>query len=80
METFKLNAQIDEHGTLRIEVPTNLPPQTAEVVVVLQPIDENNTDPNGWPIGFFEKTYGSLADDPIERPEQPPLTERDPIE
>lgn len=22
----------------------------------------------GWPPGFIERTYGSLADDPIERP------------
>jgi hypothetical protein len=23
-------------------------------------------DASGWPIGFFEKTYGSLADDPLD--------------
>jgi hypothetical protein len=26
--------------------------------------------PNGWPPGFFEQTYGSTQDDPLERPPQ----------
>ena len=29
---------------------------------------------------FIERTYGILADDPIERPEQLPLEEREPLE
>jgi hypothetical protein len=33
----------------------------------------------GWPPGFFERTYGSLANDPIERPSQGEFEERDPI-
>lgn len=33
----------------------------------------------GWPPGFIERTYGSLADDPIERPPQGDFEERDAI-
>jgi len=29
--------------------------------------DAEATDEHGWPAGFFEETYGSLADDPLER-------------
>ncbi|MBE2272502.1 MAG: hypothetical protein IAE80_29980 [Anaerolinea sp.] len=29
---------------------------------------------------FIERTAGSLADTPIERPEQPPYEEREPLE
>jgi len=29
---------------------------------------------------FLKRTYGILADDPIERPEQLPLEEREPLE
>jgi hypothetical protein len=29
---------------------------------------------------FLRATYGILRDDPIERPEQPPLEDRDPLE
>jgi hypothetical protein len=36
-------------------------------------------DAPGWPPGFIERTYGSLADDPIERPSQGDFEERDPI-
>lgn len=34
----------------------------------------------GWPPGFFERTYGALADDPIERPPQGDHEMRDEIE
>ena len=34
----------------------------------------------GWPPGFFERTYGILIDDPIERPPQGEYEERDEIE
>ena len=27
-------------------------------------------EPKGWPKGYFEETYGALADDPLVRPEQ----------
>ncbi len=26
--------------------------------------DHEEVDALGWPVGFFERTYGSLADDP----------------
>lgn len=35
------------------------------------------TDELGWPVGFFDRTYGAFADNPIERPEQPPLEMRE---
>ncbi len=31
----------------------------------------------GWPIGYFEKYYGILADVPFERPPQPPMEKRE---
>ena len=34
---------------------------------------------NGWPDGFFEKFYGALADDPIERGPQGEFEVRDEI-
>ncbi|MCA0457368.1 MAG: hypothetical protein LCI00_25580 [Chloroflexi bacterium] len=32
-------------------------------------INSKPTDANGWPIGYFDTTYGSFADNPIERGE-----------
>lgn len=47
------------------------------------PIDEPPADPRddlGWPPGFFEETYGALADDPLTRPEQGEAQEREALE
>jgi hypothetical protein len=30
----------------------------------------SHLDERGWPHGFFEQTFGSLADDPLTRPPQ----------
>lgn len=80
METIKLQARIGEDGVLKLEVPTGLSARDVEVVLVLQATAPQAVDAKGWPVGFFDRTYGALADDPIERPPQLPLEERDPIE
>jgi len=80
METLKLSAHIDETGMLKLEVPTGLSAGAVEVVVVVQTRQAESIDAKGWPLGFFERTYGALADDPIERSPQPPLEDRDTLE
>ncbi len=37
-------------------------------------------DANGWPAGFFEETYGSLASDPLQRLPQGTLETREEIQ
>ncbi len=32
---------------------------------------------SGWPSGFFEETIGGWLGEPLERPQQPTLEERD---
>lgn len=58
-----------------IQVPKEL--RNRDVEVIILPLDAKNgnenaveLDANGYPIGFFERTAGSLADDPIERAPQ----------
>jgi hypothetical protein len=75
METVILRKRTEKNGTVVIPVPETLHNQDLDLVVVMQPVK-----PRQWRPGFFEETYGSLADDPIERPEQLPEDERDPIE
>jgi len=41
--------------------------------------DKKHTPPEAW-ASFVERMYGALADDPIERPPQLPLEDREPIE
>jgi hypothetical protein len=76
METIKLKAYVGSDGILKLEVPVNVKDTDLEVVVVMQP-SETLVDDLGWPAGFFEETYGSLADDPIERPPQGEYEVRD---
>jgi len=34
--------------------------------------DQKTVDSNGWPVGYFEETAGSFADDILEAPNDPP--------
>jgi hypothetical protein len=80
METIKLQTQVTDDGLLKLELPTGMTNRKLEVLIVMQPVEEPEADELGWPIGFFDRTYGALADDPIERPVDFPLDVRDEIE
>ena len=80
METIKLTTRIDSTGKLHLELPTKLANQQVEILIVLQPVKEEQTDETGWPVGYFEETYGICADDPIERGDQGTFEIREPIE
>jgi hypothetical protein len=78
METIKLKTHVGSDGILKLEVPVNVRDADLEIVVVMQP-SETPVNELGWPVGFFEETYGSLADDPIERPSQGEYEVRDEV-
>lgn len=80
METFKIRTHVGSDGILKFEMPVGVLNTDWEVVVVAQPLATQEVDELGWPIGFFERTYGALADDPIERGEELPPDVRDEIE
>jgi hypothetical protein len=85
VETIVLKQRPDADGTLTISVPAALRDKELEILVVLQPVatpdqKSENLDERGWPIGFFEETYGSLADDLIERLPQGVLEVREAME
>jgi hypothetical protein len=80
METIKLKTYVGSDGILKLEVPVGVSNRDLEVVVVLQPLVNLSVDELGWPIGYFEETYGSLADYPIERGDQGIPEIRDAIE
>lgn len=80
MESIKLNTRVGEDGILKLELPTGLINRKLEVLIVMQPMNDEPVDELGWPIGFFDRTYGALSDDPIERPVDLPPEVRDEIE
>ena len=58
-----------------IEVPQELRHEDIDVIFFRRhekngSRNEVEVDANGYPIGFFERTAGALADDPIERAPQ----------
>ena len=77
LNTVKRFAQVGEDGLLKIELPVGMPNIAIEYVIVWQQIA---VDDNGWPVGFIDRTYGSMADDPMDEIEQLPPEERDEID
>lgn len=67
MQTLTLKARSDKDGMIRLEIPTNISDKDLEIVVVMQTIAHEPVDVMGYPIGYFDETYGSLANDPLER-------------
>lgn len=80
MEALKFRARIGKDGILQLVMPDELRDQEVEAVVVLRMLEDRKTDALGWPIGFFERTYGAFADEPLERGDQGEHEIRDEIE
>jgi hypothetical protein len=58
-------------GILKLELPLEMTETDLKVLVVVQRKEKRR-----WPEGYFERTAGSLADAPIERPQQGEYEER----
>ena len=80
MQTITLKTRTDHNGMVKLEVPTDLADRELEIVLVMQPIADEVLDDMGYPVGYFEETYGSFANEPLER-QQPPMPDvRDTLE
>jgi hypothetical protein len=75
LKTIPLSGHIEKDGTLDLKAQTGLAESDVEVVVTIKPKRSAK-----WPEGFIERTYGSLANDPIERPPQLPLEVRETLD
>ena len=86
LDTVNLTQRVSDEGTLTVSVPENLRGKQLKVVVILQPSDEappaqtEKLDARGWPVGFFDRTYGSLAEEALEQLPQGEIEVREPIE
>ncbi len=72
MRSLTVHARVGADGTLRLDVPIGPEDAGREVVVTVKPEPEptEQRPAASWPEGYFESTYGCLADTPIERPDQ----------
>lgn len=80
MTSFSVKTRVKPDGTLQVVVPTGLPESDVDVLLVIRPLNAGsaNAGPTAaWPAGFFDTTFGSLADDPLVRPPQLDLEARE---
>jgi hypothetical protein len=82
MNTLRTLHESDETGTIHIDVPVGAPHRRVELVVVWQEVEPAATAQRAreQKRAELEALAGALADDPIVRPEQPPLESRVPVE
>lgn len=79
MVAISTKGRVKDDGTLDLHVTTGLPETDVEVLLVLEPLvskGKGGSMHGGWPEGFFEKTFGSLRDNPIGYEPAPPLEMR----
>lgn len=76
METIRLKTHIGSDGILKFEMPVEVSDVDADIEVTIHVQQHEKED---W-ISFLNRTYGSLAHDPIERPPELPVETREPIE
>lgn len=74
MQAIRVLEKTGKDGSLRLNIPVGNPESEFEVLVVFQPIGLSakigTAEERGWPAGYFENTYGSIADESFTRPPQ----------
>jgi hypothetical protein len=71
MQTIRVLEKTGKDGMLSLRIPLGKPEAEYEVLVVVQhrtaatPEEERS-----WPPGYFETTFGAIADDTFARPPQ----------
>ncbi len=80
MRRIETTVTVAADGSATVDEPLRLPTGRHRVVVLVAEPAAVARDERGWPLGFFEETYGSLADDPLSRPEHGEPQEREALE
>ncbi len=73
MVSFSVKTRVTPDGMLQVVIPTGLPEADVDVLVVVRPVTActaGGSAPGSWPEGFFDKTFGCLAEDPLVREPQ----------
>ncbi len=68
MTSISVKTRVKADGTVQVAVPTGLPESDVDVLLLIQPINGGSAKGlDAWPEGFFEQTYGCMAEDPLPR-------------
>jgi hypothetical protein len=81
MQSVNIQTHVGPDGILRLEIPTNLPEQDLQVLVIYQQTPDPPTlTQEEWSPDFFEKVIGSWEGEPLTRGEQGQYEEREILE
>jgi len=76
MDAITIQTHVGKDKILKVEMPVEIPDVDYEVTIRALPKEMSRDE---W-VAFVNETYGSLADDPIERGPQGEYEVRDEIE
>jgi hypothetical protein len=62
MQTIQLKARTEKDGSIALVVPTSLPCRDLEVTITYRALPEEPLDDMGRPVGWIERTAGSIPD------------------
>jgi hypothetical protein len=79
MSVHRMTATPEADGSLHLTVPVGATSGTFDVSVVATPRAESSSAESGWPDGYFERTYGSVADDSFVAPPRLPPEPVEPL-
>jgi len=73
MVSISLRGHVRADGTLQLQIPTKLSETAVEVTIMLRSVNAEGAESKKivWPEGYFERTFGSLRNNPINY-EPPP--------
>ena len=85
METRSLRTKVGEDGILKIQLPPEIANQELDIVIVFQtaegfPKSSKTPEDLGFSRNFLDEVIGSWEGEPLKRPEQLPLEEREEIQ
>jgi len=72
-QDLQLESRVRTDGILAVRVALPASGANTDVIVTIRPksAEDKRIAQSTWPHGYFEKTYGSLAADPLTIPEDP---------
>ncbi|MEH2353804.1 hypothetical protein [Nostoc sp.] len=87
MESIKIRTYIGDDGILQIQLPPEITNQELDVVIVFQTVVQKSLQSSTktpeeleYSRKFVEEVIGSWEGEPLERPEQLPIEEREEIQ
>jgi hypothetical protein len=72
-QSLQIESRVGTDGVLTLRVPLAASDANTDVIVTIRPKSTAavRSAASAWPPGYFEKTYGSFASDPLAIPEDP---------